>query len=100
VLHGDNELVRRLGLKHPDLARPLFHVWNLLLREFELESWAVQDDVGSFWYHRRRFTFGHSGPKVSRKPSSTTRSRARFDIELWRSWMRTNGSSWRRPTRI
>ena len=36
VLHGDNELVRRLGLKHPELARPLFHVWNLLLRQYEL----------------------------------------------------------------
>jgi HEAT repeat protein len=31
VLKGDNRLVKRLGLTHPQLARPLFHVWNLVL---------------------------------------------------------------------
>jgi hypothetical protein len=50
VLQGDNELVQRLGLKHPDLARPLFHVWNLLLEEYELGKLGrYQDAVPSFW---------------------------------------------------
>jgi hypothetical protein len=31
VLIGDNRLVAALGLKHEDLARPLFHLWNLFL---------------------------------------------------------------------
>ncbi len=31
VLMGDNRLVTALGLKHADLARPLFHLWNLFL---------------------------------------------------------------------
>jgi hypothetical protein len=30
VLRGDNRLVKKLGLTHPQLARPLFHVWNLI----------------------------------------------------------------------
>lgn len=29
VLMGDNRMVSKLGLRHPDLARPLFHVWNI-----------------------------------------------------------------------
>jgi hypothetical protein len=29
VLKGDNRLVKKLGLTHPQLARPLFHVWNI-----------------------------------------------------------------------
>jgi hypothetical protein len=30
VLMGDNQLVRELGLTHPQMARPLFHVWNIV----------------------------------------------------------------------
>ncbi len=29
VLKGDNRLVKKLGLTHPQLAKPLFHVWNI-----------------------------------------------------------------------
>jgi hypothetical protein len=36
VIRGDNRLVRRLGLTHPQLARPLFKVVNLILRDLEL----------------------------------------------------------------
>jgi hypothetical protein len=31
VLTGDNRLVRKLGLTHPEAAKPLFHIWNLIL---------------------------------------------------------------------
>jgi hypothetical protein len=43
VLIGDNRLVGAMGLKHEDLARPLFHLWNLFL---------AQDGVG-----RRQATY-------------------------------------------
>ena len=26
---SDNRMVQKLGLKHPDLARPLLHIWNI-----------------------------------------------------------------------
>ena len=29
VLWNDNKTVRKLGLTHPDLARPMFHLWNV-----------------------------------------------------------------------
>ena len=29
VLKGDNRLAKKLGLIHPQLAKPLFHVWNI-----------------------------------------------------------------------
>ncbi len=32
VLRADNRIVTRLGLTHPQLAAPLFHIWNLHLR--------------------------------------------------------------------
>jgi hypothetical protein len=33
VLKGDDLLVRKLGLTHPQLARPLLHMWNVILQE-------------------------------------------------------------------
>jgi hypothetical protein len=29
VLKGDNRLIKKLGLTHPQMAKPLFHVWNI-----------------------------------------------------------------------
>lgn len=34
VIYGDNQTVKKLGLTHPDIARPLFHFWNVA-RDFE-----------------------------------------------------------------
>jgi hypothetical protein len=53
VLIGDNRLVEALGLKHEDLARPLFHLWNLFL---------AQDGVG-----RRQATYRlrYQGKEIS-----------------------------------
>jgi len=56
VLTGDNRLVQSLGLTHPQLARPLFHVWNLILREYELGR------MGRFWDNIRYLLYG--GKKI------------------------------------
>ncbi len=34
VLKSDNKIVTMLGLKHRDLAKPLFHVWNAILGKY------------------------------------------------------------------
>jgi hypothetical protein len=41
VLQADNRLVRELGLTHPQLARPLLHVWNLALTDTRLGRWNM-----------------------------------------------------------
>ncbi len=38
VLAGDNRLVSRMGLTHPELARPLFHIWNMILADTRRNS--------------------------------------------------------------
>jgi len=54
VIKGDNRLLEQLGLRHPQTAGPLFHIWNMILRDVELNRmarfWA------SFEYERSRFT--------------------------------------------
>lgn len=55
VLKNDNRLVQELGLTHPQTARPLFHVWNIILKEIELGNWArFWDNISSFFYNGRQ----------------------------------------------
>jgi hypothetical protein len=64
VLRGDNELVRSLGLTHPQLARPLFHVWNLLLTEMQLGNWVrFWDGFPYFLYNGRKVYIQAFGTK-------------------------------------
>lgn len=86
VLHGDNELVKRLGLRHPDLARPLFHVWNLLLRQYELGKLGrFKDDVGSFWYRGREIHLRSERTKGFQESIFNDEIKGAFDIELCRA---------------
>jgi len=39
VLEGDNRLVTALGLTHPQMARPLFHVWNAVEADADAGRW-------------------------------------------------------------
>jgi hypothetical protein len=41
VLEGDNRLVAALGLTHPQLARPLFHVWNIVDADATAGRWNM-----------------------------------------------------------
>jgi HEAT repeat protein len=39
VLEGDNRLVSALGLTHPQMASPLFHIWNMIEADVEAHRW-------------------------------------------------------------
>lgn len=63
VLKGDNRLVKKLDLTHPQMAKPLFHIWNLILKEFGLGN------VGRNWdnfeyvlYNGKKIRFGEVHP--------------------------------------
>ena len=85
VLRGDNDLVLKLGLRHPELARPLFHVWNLLLREYALGKLGrFKDDVGSFWYGGREMRLRSERTKGFQESIFNDEIKGAFDIEIWR----------------
>jgi hypothetical protein len=64
VLKSDNRLVERLGLTHPQMARPLFHVWNMILKEIELGNWGrFWDHIPGFTYNGRQVAFTAEGGK-------------------------------------
>ncbi len=58
VLRGDNRLVGALGLTHPQLARPLFHVWNSILAQLHAirhhgRPWG---EIVEIRYHGRKIS--------------------------------------------
>jgi hypothetical protein len=80
VLKGDNRLVRQMGLTHPQTAKPLFHVWNLIQ--------TVGHDLGQDYEY-----FLYNGKKVFIKAIRTKPGqfslfndgyRGGSDIEIWR----------------
>ncbi|MBP7053635.1 MAG: hypothetical protein KBE65_21710 [Phycisphaerae bacterium] len=86
VLQGDNRLVQRLGLTHPEMARPLFHIWNVILKEYELGR------VGRYWkniqyvlYNGRMVRFGEVHPTRGFQESIfNDEIQGAFDINLFR----------------
>lgn len=85
VLKGDNHLVEQLGLRHQQLAKPLFHIWNMILRDVELNR------LNRFWDHFE-YTL-YNGQKAYVKAEGTRgwqesifndEIQGMFQIEIWR----------------
>ncbi len=63
VIRGDNRLVGRLGLTHTQMARPLFHIWNLILEEYKLNRFGRSwDNIQYVLYHGNEVRFGAVHP--------------------------------------
>jgi hypothetical protein len=58
VLEGDNRLVSALGMTHPQMARPLFHVWNMVEADANAGRWNRAehrwDRIRQILYNGRR----------------------------------------------
>jgi hypothetical protein len=63
VLLGDNRLVQRLGLTHPDLARPLFHVCNIIQAVMSDSVHVKRGDQQAILYNDRKINLKFSGAK-------------------------------------
>lgn len=63
VLAGDDTLVRRLGLTHPQLARPLFHVFNVIQCVMSRSGYAKRGDAQVILYNDRVIHLEFRGAK-------------------------------------
>ncbi|UCF15336.1 MAG: HEAT repeat domain-containing protein, partial [Phycisphaerales bacterium] len=63
VLKADNAIVSELDLRHPQMARPLFHIWNMILTDYRLGRLA------RFWDHIEYIYY--NGTKVFLKAEGT-----------------------------
>jgi hypothetical protein len=63
MLKGDNRLVKKLSMVHPQLAKPLFHVWNIA-RWVGYTSRSAGRSIGSidhFLYNKRKVRLINAG---------------------------------------
>jgi hypothetical protein len=85
VLKGDNKRVQMLGLTHPQMARPLFHVWNMMLLEIEAGALRRFSNVQHFVYNGRKISLRAEGTKGWQVSIFQDEIQGRFDIDVRRS---------------
>ncbi len=83
VLGGDNRLVKKLGLIHPQMARPLYHVWNMILRDYELKR------SGRFWeqcilYNEKKVFIKAEGSKGWQESLFQDEIMGMYQMKMWR----------------
>jgi hypothetical protein len=85
VLKGDNRIVMKLGLTHPQMAKPLFHVWNIILKEIELGKWArYWDNIPYFFYNGKKVMLKAHGTKGWQISIFQDEIQGSFDIDVRR----------------
>ncbi len=63
VLKGDNQLVRQLGLTHPEMAKPLFHIWNIILIGYASDNnTRIWNNIDYILYNDHQVQFGEVFP--------------------------------------
>lgn len=83
VLKCDNRLVRKLSLTHPHMAKPLFHVWNIILKVIELGNWArYWDNIQHIVYNEREVILQAEGGKGWQISIFQDEIKGRFDITV------------------
>ncbi len=82
VLKGDNNLVRKLGLTHPQMARSLFHVWNMILKEIECGKFGRFSNVQAFFYNERKIDLKGESFKGWQQSIFQDEVQGRFEFDL------------------
>jgi hypothetical protein len=87
VLKGDNQLVKSMNLTHPQLAKPLFHIWNLILKEIELGNWAGRfyENIQHIYYNGNLLDFNVGGSKGWQISIFFDEVQGRHDIHIKRN---------------
>ena len=85
MLKGDNRLVKKLELTHPEIVRPLFHVWNIILEGIEHGVWENvrihNDSTILYNNHLIHLKYGGRGWQES---IFNDEIQGAYHIEMWR----------------
>ncbi|MGD2246486.1 MAG: hypothetical protein PVI11_08075 [Candidatus Aminicenantes bacterium] len=80
VLKGDNGLVKKMGLTHPQMAKPLFHVWNLLGKV----GHEIAEDYECILYNGKKVHIQALRLKPGQLSLFNDGYRGGSDIDIWR----------------
>lgn len=88
VIKGDNRIVSQLGLTHPQLAKPLFHVLNMMDTDLALKRWNMAkhkwENIQFFFYNNRKVFVEAEDTKSGQKSIFDDGIEGGFYIKLWR----------------
>ena len=87
VIRSDNHLVKELDLTHPELARPLFHVLNMMDIDLSLDRWNMArhqwENISSFYYYGNEVFVEAYDTKGGQKSIFNDSIEGAFHIKLW-----------------
>jgi hypothetical protein len=92
ILRSDNRTVAQLGLTHPQLARPLFHVWNLILAEIEAGTMKRFPSIQHFYYNGKEIKLNAESGKGWQVSIFQDEIQGRFNIQIRREMSRQERS--------
>lgn len=81
VLRGDNRLVTQLGSIHPQMAKPLFHVFNIILT---VKKDSERGNIGGVLYNQRKIYLKFRGSKGWQDSVFNDEILGYWQIEMWR----------------
>jgi len=81
VLRGDNRLVTQLGSIHPHMAKPLFHVFNIILT---VKKDSGRGNIGGVLYNQRKIYLKFRGAKGWQESIFSDEILGYWQIEIWR----------------
>ena len=85
VLKGDNHLVEKITLTHPELAKPLFHVWNIVLEGVKLKIWIFEKmNIEYILYNGRRVYIKWQGGRGYQESIFNDEVLGQYHLEMWR----------------
>jgi hypothetical protein len=84
VLKGDNTLVQRLGLTHPELAKPLFHVFNVVQAVMSHSGYGKRGDAQGILYNGHAIKLKFWGAKGWQESIFNDEILGYWEIEMWR----------------
>lgn len=86
VFTADNRLVKKMGLTHPQSAKPLFHIWNIVRR---LHIGATQfsepwESVEIVFYNQKKVHLKIIGSRGWQESIFNDEILGSFHLEIWR----------------
>lgn len=88
VIKGDNSLLVKLGFTHPQMARPLFHVLNMIDADLSLKRWNMAkhkwENIQYFYYNNQKVFVEAEDTKGGQKSIFNDGIEGAFYVKLWR----------------
>ena len=90
VIKGDNRIVSQLGSTHPQMAKPLFHVLNMMDADLSLNRWNMAihqwDNIHYFFYNDHKVFVEAGDTKGGQKSIFDDNIEGAFHVKIWREF--------------